>query len=72
MSAAAGVRAALGDRSVVVVATNSVPALAAPLGWSLSNMSQHQLAEAMDQEALVTGDGTGMQSFAKLLKYLGG
>lgn len=72
VSAAAGVRAALGDRSVVVVATNSVPALAAPLGWSLSNMSQHQLAEAMDQEALVTGDGTGMQSFAKLLKYLGG
>ncbi|MDD0859237.1 hypothetical protein NHF46_18900 [Arthrobacter alpinus] len=56
----------------MVVATNSVPALAAPLGWSLSNMSQRQLAEAMDQEALVTGDDTGMQSFAKLLVYLRG
>ncbi|ALV46393.1 hypothetical protein MB46_13765 [Arthrobacter alpinus] len=72
VNATARVRAALGDRSVVVVATNSVPALAAPLGWSLSNMSQRQLAEAMDQEALVTKDDADMQSFAKLLAFLRG
>lgn len=68
--ATAEVRAALGNRSVVVVATNSVPALAAPLGWSLSDMSQHQLEKAMDEEALVTSDDAHMQSFAKLLAYL--
>lgn len=72
MMATAEVRKALGNRSVVVVAPNSVPALAAPLGWSLSNISQQQLEKAMDEEALVTEAEAGMQPFARLLAYLGG
>lgn len=70
MEAAAGMKKVLGNHSVVVVAPNSVPALAAPLGWSLSGMSQKQLAQAMDAEALIKPDGCGMQDFAKLLRYL--
>jgi hypothetical protein len=71
VAATAGVRKALGNSSVVVVAPNSVPALAAPLGWSLSNMSQQQLETAMNEEAN-TSDAGAMQPFAKLLAYLGG
>ena len=70
MEAAAGMKKVLGNHSVVVVAPNSVPALAAPLGWSLSGMSQKQLEQAMDAEALIKPDGCGMQDFAKLLRYL--
>ncbi|WP_269938525.1 hypothetical protein [Arthrobacter sp. HY1533] len=70
-AAAKSVAAALGNRSVVVVAPNSVPALAAPLGWSLSGMSQNQLEQAMDAEALIPPKGPIKQDFAKLLRYLG-
>lgn len=70
MQAASSLTSALGNRSVVVVAPNSVPALAAPLGWSLSGMSQNQLAQAMDAEALLAPDGCGRQDFAKLLSYM--
>ncbi|MHA7306169.1 hypothetical protein ACX80E_13125 [Arthrobacter sp. TMN-49] len=67
--AAKSVAEALGNRSVVEVAPNSVPALAAPLGWSLSDMSQLQLEKAMAAEA-DTAKGRDMEPFARLLDYL--
>lgn len=66
--ATGSVPTALGGRSVVVVSPNSVPALAAPLGWSLSQLSQNQLKGAMEIEA---GAGQGQQQpFSLLLEYL--
>ncbi|WP_207343264.1 hypothetical protein [Arthrobacter sp. E3] len=71
VAAVDSVRTALGGRSVVVVAPNSVPALAAPLGWSLSEISQQQLGGAMDVEADSKVKGN-RQPFGDLLAYLGG
>ncbi|POH56899.1 hypothetical protein [Arthrobacter glacialis] len=72
------VSTALGGQSVVVVAPNSVPALGAPLGWSLSALSQDQLEHAMtteagsrpDPNADVTADQGQQQPFDLLLDYL--
>jgi hypothetical protein len=76
--ATGSVSTALGGRSVVVVAPNSVPALGAPLGWSLSALSQVQLEHAMADEAGsrpntkagVTADQGQQQPFDLLLDYL--
>ena len=46
LEAGANVCPSTAESNDCVAATNSVPALAAPLGWSLSGMSQHQLEKA--------------------------
>lgn len=61
---------ALGGRSVVEVSPNSVPALTAPLGWSLSQLSQDQLKEAMVAETRVKPESGQQQPFSLLLDYL--
>jgi hypothetical protein len=58
------------DSGVAVVAPTSTPTIAAPLGWTLSKMSQQSLQSSVD--ALVAKDPTcggnvGYGSFADLL-----
>jgi hypothetical protein len=70
MEATAQVRGALNGHAAVVVAPNSVPALVPPLGWSLSPMSEAQLAAAMATEASTPAGAGKAPTYANLLALL--
>ncbi|WP_427015356.1 hypothetical protein ACQCSX_10925 [Pseudarthrobacter sp. P1] len=70
--ASAVVRGTLKGRSAVVVAPASTPALDAPLGWSLSQMSRDRLAAAMAAEAAAGGTVESGPRFGALLALLAG